>query len=152
MRGFVRTLVVLMVFGACGWAEAGPKEEVAQAAQEWVQAWTAGTIAGTSAMYADDAQYSSSLSLFRIDGQPAIRNTWAGIFGAFPTRQLALRHESVQAFGETTGVWNAYWQALVTDRSGKTTTLLGRFSATWVKQGGRWIIVHHHFSALPPTS
>jgi ketosteroid isomerase-like protein len=74
------------------------------------------------------------------------------IFAAFPTRRLALRHESVQGFGDTTGVWSAYYQAVVTDRAGKATTLMGRFSATWVKQAGRWVIVHHHFSALPPAS
>jgi uncharacterized protein (TIGR02246 family) len=152
MRQFVWTLVVMLVCSASGLAEAETKEEIAQAAREWVQAWTAGTIDGISAMYADDAQYYSSLSLFRIDGRPAIRNVWAGIFAAFPTRQLALRHESVQAFGDSTGVWNAYWQAVVTDRAGKVTTVLGRFSTTWVKLGGRWVIVHQHFSSLPATT
>jgi ketosteroid isomerase-like protein len=90
--------------------------------------------------------------VFRVDGRSAIQGTWSGIFAAFPTRRLALRHESVQGFGDTAGVWNAYYQAVVTDRAGKATTLVGRFSATWVKQAGRWVIVHHHFSALPPTS
>ena len=151
-RMWVVVLVAAVVLGHLGPAGAGARDEVAQVAQEWVQAWHAGNVDGITAMYADDAQYFSSLSVFRVDGRPAIQGTWTGLFAAFPGRRLALRHESFQAYGDAVGVWSAYYQATVTDRTGKVTTLMGRFSATWAKQGGRWMIVHHHFSSLPPVS
>ena len=149
MRRMARLLTVLMLLGSPTWVEAGAREEVVHAAQQWSEAWHAGNVDAITALYAEDAQMFSALGQFRLDGRPAIQANWSGFFGNFPTRRLVLRHESVQGYGATAGTWTGYYQVTATDRAGKVTTLVGRYSSAWVKEGGRWMIVQQHISPMP---
>ena len=138
--------IALVVLATVALSEAGPKEEVTQAAQEWVQIWTSGTADALAAYYTEDAQFFPSATPFRVDGRAAIHGNWTAFFAAFPQRRLLLRQESINAYGESAATWTGYYQAVATDRAGKVTSLLGRYSIAWVKQGGRWLIVHQHVS------
>jgi len=151
MRRIGGLLTVLVVLGSATGIEAGAREEVTQAAQQWSEAWHAGNVDAITAFYAEDAQMFSALGSFRLDGRPSIQANWTGFFGSFPTRRLVLRHESIQSYGATAATWTGYYQVMATDRGGKTATLLGRYSSAWVKQDGRWVIVQQHISSMPPT-
>jgi uncharacterized protein (TIGR02246 family) len=143
--------VLLILFGISQAAWAGAKEEVAQAAQEWRQAFLAGNAEALGALYAEDAQAIPALTPFRLDGRAAIQALWAGFFQAFPTRGVVLRQVSIQTYGDVVGVETGYYQTMAVDRAGKVTNFLGRYSVTRVKQGGRWLIVEGHLSSLPPS-
>jgi len=45
---------------------------------------------------------------------------------------------------------NGYTVLSYTDLKGQITTFHTRFSVTWAKVGGRWQVVDHHISRLPP--
>ncbi len=44
---------------------------------------------------------------------------------------------------------NTYYTLTLVDRAGKATTTHGRLNVTYVKQGGRWLAVDQHGSAMP---
>ena len=53
-----------------------------------------------------------------------------------------------RVYGDT-AVSNTYFTLTVVDRAGKATTSHGRLDVTYVKQGGRWLVVNQHGSLLP---
>jgi len=67
----------------------------------------------------------------------------------FPKHTLVFRQPSTRVYGDTTAVDNGYFHAMLVDAKGQATTLLGRYSITYVKQGGKWVIVTLHGSRLP---
>ena len=138
-------LLLVMIPGA--WAAA--PEEIAQLRERFTQAFNAGDVEALSALFTDDVQFFSALQPFRIDGKEAVRAVWASLFQTFPTRTLIFRQPSTRVYGETTAVDNGYLHLVLSDPKGQATTIAGRYSTTYVKQGGKWGIVNLHGSRLP---
>ncbi len=140
----------LFLFAITSATWAGPAEEIAEIGRQRTQAFIQGDLDTWMAVYADDAAVTSSLVPFRIEGKEALRAYYGGLFQAYPTRRVAIRQPSTRAYnGDTTAVTNAYLQVTFVDRNGQANNFYLRQSITWVKQGGRWLIVDSHVSRLP---
>jgi ketosteroid isomerase-like protein len=44
---------------------------------------------------------------------------------------------------------NSYNDQTFIDKTGKMSTMMQRTSQTWVKTGGRWLLVDQHTSGIP---
>jgi uncharacterized protein (TIGR02246 family) len=144
---FVWLLLLGMVPGA--WAQApGAAEEIAKLRDQLAKAFTAGDVDAIGALFTDDTQFFGALNPFRMDGKEAVRAYFAGFF-QLPTHTLVFRQPSTRIYGDTTAVDNGYFHTTLVDAKGQTTTLFGRYSTTYVKQGGKWVIVNLHGSRLP---
>ena len=146
LRSFLFSLIVVLAtaVGASGAAQ----EELAKNRVELLQALQAGDMDRLGALYAEDAHYTPATSPFRRDGRDEIKALWAGVFQRYPTRRFVIRQISVRIYG-TTAVETGYFDFGASDRVGTVVNLSGRYSATWIKFGDKWMIVDHHVSQLP---
>ncbi len=142
-------LFLFLVFGMAPAAWAGPAEEAAQMAEQWMKAFHEGNAEALSALYAPDAVYYSSFSPFRVEGREAIRALFAGVFRPFPTRALVKRHFAVRVY-DGAMIRNYYWTLTWGNSSkGNLKTYHGRSSIVYMEVQGRRMIVDHHTSLLP---
>jgi len=139
----------LVLCGMATLAWAGPAEEIAQIAQQAVQAINEGNLDGIMALYADDAVLIPAGSPFRIDGKDAIRSFYVGLFQNFPTRRFVERQRQIRVYGANTAIINAYFTFTLVDRSGNANNVQARMSVTFVKVGNRWLVADDHASRLP---
>jgi uncharacterized protein (TIGR02246 family) len=147
---FTFALMVLLLVGIASAAWAGAAEEIAEAVQQRIHAFTEGNLEAWMAWYTDDAVVTTSTSPFRIEGKEALRTYYVGFFQAYPTRRVMSRQQSIRVYnGDTTAVTNAYFHVTLVDRNGQANTLYLRSSNTFVKQGGRWLVADAHTSRLP---
>ena len=149
MKRLSQLCVWLFLMGMIPGAWAAAPEEIAKLREQFTQAFNAGDVEAISALLTDDTQFFSALQPFRVDGKEAVRAAWAGLFHNFPTRTLIFRQPSTRVYGETAAVDNGYFHAILVDAKGQATTVLGRYSTTYVKQGGKWGVVNLHGSRLP---
>lgn len=69
-------------------------------------------------------------------------------FGQLPSTTYKQQQNTVRVYNGNTAVVNGYFVFTVVGKDGTTTTQSGRNSTTLVKQGGKWLIVNYHFSAM----
>lgn len=100
-------------------------------------------------MFADDAQFFTSISPFLLEGKQAIKDLYAGFFPTFPTRSLVVRQSSIRLYGDMTAIDNGYFQAMLVDAKGQSRTIFGRYSTMYVKQAGKWVTANIHASVHP---
>src|SRR6516165_2171611 len=105
-------------------ALAGPKEDVAAAAQAWARALGEDDPEKVLPLYSEDAVLWGTLS-------PTVR-----------ADRAALRDYFVTAVN--TGYYTFSYV-----KDGETKSLPARYSFTYVKRGEAWLIVDHHSSAMP---
>ena len=141
--------VLIVVSGVVSEVWAGAEEEIARVREQRVQAFQDGNLEAFIDSFADNATVTPPGEPFRIEGKDAIRAYYAGLFQAFPTRRVIARQTSVRVYEGTTAVVNTYARLTLVDRTGKPTITNGRASFTYVKLGGRWLVVDQHSSALP---
>jgi uncharacterized protein (TIGR02246 family) len=148
-RGFVGLMVVaICLFVFTPIVMAGPIEESVQMTKEWVKAFNEGNAEALSALYAQDAIYTSWASPFPAEGRNAFRASMAGFFRAYPTRFIALRDESRRVYGDTV-IFNSNWTCVYVDAKGTMKTVFGRSSATNTVVDGRRLMVEHSNSFFP---
>ncbi|MFQ5915854.1 MAG: YybH family protein [Nitrospinota bacterium] len=152
MKRLTSLLMLFLLLGMATWAWAGPREEVAQAIRQWIQAQREGNSEAMAALYADDAVFFSGHIPFRVDGKEAIRRHWAAFFKEFPTRRSTVNQLSRKIYGDSTAVSALYSVSTLVDRNGKVHTDNLRYTATRVKVGGKWLVVSTHVSHLPDVS
>ena len=148
MKRLIRMSLILVVGGIASIVWAGPEEELVHVQQQRLQAYLDGNLDAYMATWAENGVLTSSTP-FRIEGKDAIRAYWAEQLEAFPTRRLVIHHSSTRIYHGTTAVVNRYYIVTLADRTGKVVTRHGRDSFTWVKLGGRWLVVDQHSSPLP---
>src|SRR6266480_3816188 len=138
--------LIVLAIAPVAWS--GPVEdEIARIGNERTQAFNEGNLDAVIGYFADNAVYISGGSPFRVEGKEAIRAAYGGIFQNFPTRRYVPLHRLIRAYGDT-AVTNTYYTLTLVDRAGKATTTHGRLNVTYVKQGGRWLAVDQHGSAM----
>jgi uncharacterized protein (TIGR02246 family) len=130
-------------------AWAGPAEEVSQIAGPRLKALQEGNADSYTADFADNAVFYSSFSPFRIEGKEAIRAFFADLFQQYPKRRTFIRQPLVRVYGDNLVVQNGYAVLNWVDEEEDAETYNIRYSAVWVKIGGRWQIVDQHFARLP---
>ena len=147
--GFI-LILSLILLGMAPTAFAGPKEEVAAATAKWAEVFVLDNPDPILALYAKDGVLWGTLSPTRRDDPAAIRDYFVKAFAALPGHKVKFGNQLIRVYGDT-AVNTGYYTFSFT-KDGKPTDLPARYSFTYVKQGGKWLIVDHHSSAVlaPP--
>lgn len=125
---------------------ADEKADVAAATQAWIEAFASHDAGRIAALYAPDAVFWGTNS-------PVIRDTPARVREYFenlknrPTVRIALDEQHIRVYGEL--AINSGRYSVHELREGQPTVRPLRFSFTYRRQEGRWLIVDHHSSVLP---
>lgn len=125
--------------------EAAPNEQIAAATAAWVEAFNSRDPSRISALYDTDAVLTDA-------GEPRPRAGGAAIADYYrsaakrSTQRVALGEHKVRLLGDTaidSGTLT-YFEM----RDGKATTTAGRYSLTYQRRGGKWLIVDHQTSLV----
>jgi uncharacterized protein (TIGR02246 family) len=142
-----RLFVFLLLASVTLRGAAGPKDEVAAATSAWVEAFASHDARRIAALYAPDA-------IFWGTNSPTIRDTPEMIREYFenlknrPTARIELNEQHIRLYGDIAINSGRYSVHEVKD--GQATVRPLRFSFVYRRQEGRWLIVDHHSSVLPP--
>jgi uncharacterized protein (TIGR02246 family) len=126
---------------------AGDKEDVAAAAAEWTKLFVDDNPDAILALYAKDAVLWGTLSPTRRETPAALREYFVGAFKVLPGHKVAFGDQLIRVYGDTAINTGYYTFSYVKD--GQPQTIPARYSFVYVKQGGKWLIVDHHSSAVP---
>jgi uncharacterized protein (TIGR02246 family) len=125
---------------------AGPAEDVTAATRAWAAAYDSRDPQRIQALYAPDAVFWGTSS-------PVLRDTPELIADYFknapsqPDARVELGEFKVRVWGDTAASTGSY--TFTDTRDGQTTRRPARFSFTYRRTGGRWLIVDHHSSTVP---
>ena len=125
---------------------ADAKADVAAATNAWIEAFASHDAVRIAALYAPDAVFWGTNS-------PTIRDTPALVQAYFenlkdrPTVRLVIDEQHIRVYGDTAVNTGRYSVHEVKD--GQPTVRPLRFSFTYHRRDGRWLIVSHHSSAMP---
>ena len=128
-------------------ALAGPREDVAAATQAWIDAMNSREPNRVVALYDPNAVLWGTVSPTNRDTPDAVRDYFRGLPSFPPEFKGVLGEQRIRIYGETAINSGTYTFSSV--RDGKPTSLPARFSFVYRNQGGRWLIVDHHSSAVP---
>jgi uncharacterized protein (TIGR02246 family) len=128
-------------------ATAGPKEDVAAAAATWARALGEDDPDKVLPLYANDAVLWGTLSPTVRADRAGLRDYFVTAFKVLPGLKVAFGDQLIRVYGGTAVNTGYYTFSYVKD--GETKSLPARYSFTYVKNGGQWLIVDHHSSAMP---
>ena len=143
-----RIMMSVLLLGVAVTTWAGDKEDVAAAAVKWTQVFTDDNPDPIMALYAKDGVLWGTLSPTRRDTPAALREYFVNAFKALPGHKVTFGDQHIRVYGNTAINTGYYTFSFMKD--GKPATLPARYSFTYVKTGGQWLIVDHHSSAVPP--
>ena len=144
MRHF---LVFVLLTSLALRAAAETKAEVAAATNAWVEAFASHDAERITALYAPDAIFWGTTSPTLRDTPALIREYFENLKGR-PTVRIELDEQHIRIYGDTAINTGRYTVHEV--RDGQPTARPLRFSFTYRRHEGRWLIVDHHSSAMPP--
>ena len=147
-------LVVVLLLGTVPvvWAQADPAKEIADINRKRGEAGAKGDVDGVLADVADNVVVTAARAGFRMEGKEALRAFITNLWQNYPTRQELGRQVTYRVYQEgSVVVVNGYNDQTFIDRNGRMSTLMQRYSQTWVKTGGRWLLVDTHVSGMPGT-
>src|SRR6266446_2684277 len=132
------------------WAQADPAKEIADINRKRGEAGAKGDVDGVLADVADNVVLTAARAGFRMEGKEAVRTFLTNLFQNYPTRQELGRQVTYRVYQKSNVVVvNGYNDQTFIDRNGRMSTLMQRNSQTWVKTGGRWLLVEWHVSCMP---
>src|SRR6516165_883402 len=129
-------------------AFAGPKEDVAAATAKWGETLGQDDPDKVLELYATDAVLWGTLSPTVRSNRAALRDYFVMAFKVLPGLKVTFGEQLIRVYGDTAVNTGYYTFSYVKD--GEAKTLPARYSFTFVKDGGNWMIVDHHSSAMPP--
>ena len=144
--GFI-LILSLILLGIAPTVFAGPKEEVAAAAAKWAETFTSDNPDLILLLYAKDAVLWGTLSPTRRDDPAALREYFVKAYAALPGHKVKFGDQLIRVYGNT--AINTGYYTLTFTKDGQPQTLPARYSFTYVKRGGKWLIVDHHSSVVP---
>jgi uncharacterized protein (TIGR02246 family) len=136
---------LLLLLGSV--ASAGPKEDVAAATMKWAQTLGQNDPDKVVLLYATDGVLWGTLSPTLRADRAALRDYFVTAFKVLPGLKVTFGEQLIRVYGGTAVNTGYYTFAYVKD--GETKTLPARYSFTFVRDGGNWMIVDHHSSAMP---
>jgi uncharacterized protein (TIGR02246 family) len=149
LSGFL-ALVLLLGTVPVVWAQADPAKELAAIAQKRAQAAARGDVDAWLADLADNVVFTVARAGFRLEGKEAVRAFITNLWQNYPTRQELTQQVARRVFQDgNVFVINSYTDQTFIDKNGRMSTMMQRNSATWVKTGGRWLLVDLHNSGMP---
>ena len=128
-------------------ALASPKEDVAAATTKWAQTLAQNDPDKIVLLYATDGVLWGTLSPTVRSDRAALRDYFVTAFKLLPSLEVTFGEQLIRLYGNTAVNTGYYTFSYVKD--GENKTLPARYSFTFVKQGGNWMIVDHHSSAMP---
>jgi uncharacterized protein (TIGR02246 family) len=128
-------------------ASAGPKEDVAAAAQSWARGLGEDDPDKVLPFYSDDAVLWGTLSPTVRADRAALRDYFVTAFKVLPGLKVAFGDQLIRVYGGT--AVNTGYYTFSYAKDGEAKSLPARYSFTYVKNGERWLIVDHHSSAMP---
>ena len=147
MRQVTLLLTILILLAVPAHAFAGSKEDVAAATKAWVKAYNSGDPDQLLKLYDTKAVFWGTVSPTLRDTPQAIREYFKDM-PKYPKARVALVDERIRVYGDIAINTGLYTFSDVTD--GKPDIMKARFSFTYRQQAGRWLIVDHHSSVVPP--
>jgi ketosteroid isomerase-like protein len=148
------SLVLVLLLGTVPvvWAQADPAKEIADINRKRGEAGAKGDVDAWLADVADNVVVTAARAGFRMEGKEALRAFITNLWQNYPTRQELGRQVTSRVFQEgNVVVVNGYTDQTLIDRNGRMSVLMQRTSQTWVKTGGRWLLVDTHVSGMPGT-
>jgi uncharacterized protein (TIGR02246 family) len=143
--GVLVLLGLILLVAQPAWS--GDKEDVAAAAAEWTKLFVDDNPDPILALYAKDAVLWGTLSPRRRETPAALREYFVGAFKALPGHKVTFGDQLIRVYGNTAINTGYYTFSYVKD--GQPQSIPARYSFVYVKQGGKWLIVDHHSSAMP---
>jgi len=141
---FIINCSVLLTSSA---ALAGPKEDVAAATMKWGETLGQNDPDKIVLLYATDGVLWGTISPTVRSDRAALREYFVGAFKVLPALKVTFGEQLIRVYGDTAVNTGYYTFSYV--MVGETKTLPARYSFTFVKDGGNWMIVDHHSSAMP---
>jgi uncharacterized protein (TIGR02246 family) len=128
------------------------KAEVAQATQSWVSAFNACNAAEAAALYDSEAVLWGTVAPVVISSPIGVRQYFERACSSNPQPKVLFGEQLVRVYGETAINTGSY--TFTVFPGGQARQFPARYSFTYRKKGGQWLIVDHHSSAVPtpPTS
>jgi uncharacterized protein (TIGR02246 family) len=126
-------------------AAPSPVEEPPAVAEQWAAAFTKGDLDALMRLYDDDARLWGTSSSQLRKGARAIRQYYAQLLKAFPGTRISLRETNPRAYGDA-GVNSGSFTMHRVAADGKVVVTSARFTITYVRRGGQWLIVDQHSS------
>jgi uncharacterized protein (TIGR02246 family) len=149
LSGFL-ALVLLLGTVPVVWAQADPAKEIADIARKRAEAATRGDVDTWVADLADNVVFTVARAGFRIEGRDAVRRFITNLWQNYPTRQELTQQVIRRVFQDgNVFIINSYTDQIFIDKNGRMSTMMQRNSQTWVKTGGRWLLVDLHNSGMP---
>ena len=143
----VAVVFVLSCFLSPLAALAGPKEDVQAATMKWAETLGQNDPDKIVLLYATDGVLWGTLSPTLRSNRAGLRDYFVGAFKVLPSLKVNFGEQLIRVYGETAVNTGYYTFSYVKD--GDPKTLPARYSFTFVKEGGNWMIVDHHSSAMP---
>ena len=144
-----RTVLLMFVLALAptGVSTAGPKEDVTAATQAWAEAFNSRDPERVLALYDPEAVLWGTVSPTIRDTPAAIRDYFK-VLPAQPQGRVMLGEQHIRVYGPIAINTGSYTFSNV--RDGQPVTVPARFSFTYRQRDGRWMIVDHHSSRVPP--
>jgi uncharacterized protein (TIGR02246 family) len=149
-RIYFTLFLALVVFGMIPPAWAGDKEDVAAAMNMWRDNLAASTPENPSkviSLYGDDAVLWGTISTTLRATPAEIKDYFVNALQKLPKLTVTFKDPHIRIYGNT--AINSGYYTFSYLKDGKPTDLPARYSFTYVKRGGKWVIVDHHSSAMP---
>jgi len=144
------SILLFLLFGCSLPARAGDKEDVKAAMKLWKENLAVGTTENPDkilSLYAKDAVLWGTISSTRRDDPAAIRDYFVNAYKNLPKLTVTFQDPYIRVYGNMAINTGSYTFSYVKDAEIKT--LPARYSFSYVKRNGRWLIVDHHSSGMP---
>ena len=122
-----------------------PEEEPPAVAERWAAAYSKGDLNALMRLYDEDARLWGTSSSRVRKGSRAIREYYAQVLQAFPGTRVTLGETSPRRYGDA-GVNSGSYTLRRVSGNGTVTVTSARFTMTYVRRGGKWLIVDQHSS------
>ncbi len=154
MAKSILIVVVALLIGCAttGGGDSAAKEQVAAATRAWIDAMGSHDQERVLALYDAEAVLWGTTSPTIRDNPAAIREYFDFLRNVPPYYKGVLGEQRIRVHGDmaiNTGTYTFIGPAL--DAAGKPISRPARFSFVYRYRDGRWLIVDHHSSAVPPT-
>jgi len=121
--------------------------EVGQASQSWASAFNTCNSAKAAALYDSEAVLWGTVSPTLITSSPGVQQYFERVCASNPKPRVVLGEQHIRIYGDT--AVNSGTYTFTVFPGGQPIQVAARLSFTYRKNGGQWLIVDHHSSALP---
>ena len=128
----------------------GESFNVAAAVRAWADAYNACDVDALTKLYSQRAQLLPAFSRTLASTPEAIRAAFSSQCSVpDPRRNVTITPSSVQDFGDTVSTAGVA-QVSLTRPDGQPAQFPARYTTVYRKEAGRWLIIQHHSSLMPP--